>query len=235
MKDGKTISCNWIAVTEASKGGTARHHFVIEDKCQELGIQEMLMRLYMQDFVEPKTAKDEICDALQKVSYDDKKPIKMMNEETVKIGRHYQKPLPLRSKEVHFPNNRRLAESRLVGIKRRILRDKQFVMHYKGFMEELLLKGYARESTKSPNDGQVWRLPHHGIYHQSKPNKIRVVFDCSAEYKGRCLNKELLPGPDLANQLIGVLLRFRKESIAFMADTEKMYFQIRVAEKNGDI
>ena len=64
IKDGKTIPCNWIAVTEANKGGTARHHFAIEDKCQQLGIQEMLMKFYMQDFVEPKTTKDEICDPL---------------------------------------------------------------------------------------------------------------------------------------------------------------------------
>ena len=44
IKDGKTISCNWIAVTEASKGGTAKHHFAIEDKCQQLGIHEVLMK-----------------------------------------------------------------------------------------------------------------------------------------------------------------------------------------------
>ena len=47
MKDGKTISCKWIAVIKPRKGGTARHHFVMEDKCQEVGIQEMLMKLYM--------------------------------------------------------------------------------------------------------------------------------------------------------------------------------------------
>ena len=82
MKDDKIILCNQIAVTEASKGGIARHHFAIEDKCQEVGIQEMLMKLYMQDFVEPKTTKNEICDALQEVSYEGKKFIKMMNEET---------------------------------------------------------------------------------------------------------------------------------------------------------
>ena len=87
MKVGKTISCNRIAITEDSSGGTARHHFAIEDKCQEVGIQEMLMKLYMQDFVEPKTTQDEVCDAVQEVSNKDKKFIKMMNEETVKIGR----------------------------------------------------------------------------------------------------------------------------------------------------
>ena len=149
MKDGKTISCNRIAVTEASSHGRARH-FAIEGTCQEVGIQEMLMELYMQDFVEPKTAKDEICDALQKVSYDDKKPIKMMNEETVKIGRHYQKPLPLRSKEVHFPNNRRLAESRLVGIKRRMLRYKKFAMLCKVSWKNFFLKDMQENQQSHP-------------------------------------------------------------------------------------
>ena len=81
------------------------------------------MKVYMQDFVEPKTTKDEICDALQEVSNEDKKFIMMMNEETVKIGRNYQTPLPLRCKEVHFPNNRRLSKSKPVGRKRNILRN----------------------------------------------------------------------------------------------------------------
>ena len=97
---------------------------------------------------------------------------------------------------MRFPNNRRLAEIRLVGIKTSMLKDKEFAMHYKGFMEELLFKGYAREPTKSPNEGQVWYLD---IYHPSKPNKIRVVFDCNVEYKSRCLIKESLSGPDLTN------------------------------------
>ena len=44
MKVGKTISCNRIAITEDSSGGTARYHFAIEDKCQEVGIQEVLMK-----------------------------------------------------------------------------------------------------------------------------------------------------------------------------------------------
>ena len=77
-----------------------------------------------------KATKDEICDAFQELSYEDKKFIKMMNEENVKKGRHYQTPLPFRSKEVHFPNNKRLGENRVVGKKRRILRDNQFAMHY---------------------------------------------------------------------------------------------------------
>ena len=95
-KDGKTISCNQIAATEASSGGLTRHHFSTEDKFQEVVLQKMLMKLNKQDFVERKTAKDEICDAVQEVSYEDKKFIKMMNEKTENrkalpdISFHYQ-------------------------------------------------------------------------------------------------------------------------------------------------
>ena len=64
----------------------------------------------------------------------------------------------------------------------------------------------------------------------SKPRKICVVFDCSAAYKGRFINKELLSGPDLTNQVIGVLTIFREEKMAFMADVEAMYHQVQVPE-----
>ena len=64
----------------------------------------------------------------------------------------------------------------------------------------------------------------------SKPGKICVVFDCSAEYQGRSINKELLSGPDLTNQIIGVLTRFCEEKIAIMADIEAMYHEVQVPE-----
>lgn len=83
----------------------------------------------------------------------------------------------------------------------------------------------------SLDDGSVWYLPHHGVYHPKKPSKIRVVFDCSAEYKGEVLNRHLLQGPDLTNSLIGILCRFRKERVAFTCDIEGMFHQVGMPEK----
>ena len=57
-----------------------------------------------------------------------------------------------------------------------------------------------------------------------------MVFDCSAEFDGRSLNRELLTGPDLTNQIVGVLTRFQQNRIAFMADIEAMYYQVMVSE-----
>ena len=39
-----------------------------------------------------------------------------------------------------------------------------------------------------------------------------------------------MTGPDLTNQLIGVFIRFREEHVAIRADTEAMFYQVKVAE-----
>ena len=97
-------------------------------------------------------------------------------------------------------------------------------------MEEILSKEYAKISEDTPTDGRVRYLPHHGVYHPAKPNKIRIVFDCSAEYAGRSINKGLMAGTDLTNQIVGTFIRFRQEKIAFVADIEKMFFQVLVSD-----
>ena len=66
-------------------------------------------------------------------------------------------------------------------------------------MNEIIERVYAVLSDRTSVDNKLWYLPHHGVYHHVKPNKIHVAFNCSAEYAGRSINKELLVGPDLAN------------------------------------
>jgi len=93
-------------------------------------------------------------------------------------------------------------------------------------MEEMVTKGYASEVAEEEvnrSDGAVWYLPHHPVLNPNKPDKLRVVFDCAAQYKGTSLNDQVLQGPDLTNQLIGVLLRFGQEPVAVMADIEAMF------------
>ena len=79
-------------------------------------------------------------------------------------------------------------------------------------MSNVIQAGFAERVPPSElerKDGKAWYIPHHGVYHPKKPDKIRIVFDCSAEFKGESLNDHLLKGPDLTNTLIGVLSRFR--------------------------
>ena len=90
------------------------------------------------------------------------------------------------------------------------------------------------KGTKIGN-GRINYVPHHGVYHPAKPSRIRVVFDCRAVYKGTSLNKNLLQGPDLTNSLMGVLCRFRQETVALTCDVKGMFHQFFVNEEYRDL
>ena len=49
------------------------------------------------------------------------------------------------------------------------------------------------------------------------------------------LNNQLIPGPELTNQLVGVLTRFREKQVAFIADVEAMFHQVRVPEDQKEL
>ena len=146
----------------------------------------------------------------------------------MKTNGHYEIPLLFRSQNVKLQNNLQVAFKRLESLKRKLLRDSDFRNDYCSFMNKMIEKGYATVVVRSyDNDGKNWFIPHHGVYHPVK-NKIRVVFDCSSRYQGTSLNEVLLAGPDLGNNLAGVLLRFHQGSVALMADIEAMFYQVKV-------
>ena len=79
--------------------------------------------------------------------------------------------------------------------------------------------------------GPTWIRP----WHPSKPGKIRVVLDCSTEFQGTSLNKNLMSGPDLPNQIVGFITRFREELVAVIGDTEYIIHQVLVPEKDRSL
>ena len=108
--------------------------------------------------------------------------------------------------------------------------------HYFAFMQKILDNGHAEPipPNEVSSDKPCWHLPHFGVYHPQKPNKIRVVFDSAAETLGISLNKLLLSGPDITNSLLGVLLRFRQNPTAFIADIEQMFHSFSVRKDHRD-
>ena len=174
----------------------------------------------------------------QPMSLDDKKFMQKMKQGIrQEEDGHYEMPLPFREEEPRMPNNRSLAMHRLAKLKIRLENDEQYRNDYVAFMNDIIEKNYAErvpEQDLSSNDGRTWYIPHHGVYHPKKPTKMRVVFDCSAQYKGESLNSHLLQGPDLTNQLLGVLCRFRQNPVAFMCDVESMFHQFKVLTTHRD-
>ena len=146
---------------------------------------------------------------------------------------HYEMPLPFKERP-NLPDNRQLAVVRLNHLKRKLSRDERYKEQYIKFVEDVIEKGDAEEVHDGGKEGEKWYVPHHGVYHAKKPDKLRVVFDCSAKYKGTSLNDHLLTGPDLMNNLNGVLLRFRLHSTALMCDVERMFHQFHVSKMDQD-
>ena len=99
-------------------------------------------------------------------------------------------------------------------------------------MKKIFDNGHAEKVPKTSHgkEKEYWYLPIVGVYHPKKPNKIRVLFDSTAKYEGVCLNDTLLKGPDLTNDLVGVLLRFP----ALTADIKQMIFNFLVHKQHRD-
>ncbi|XP_059091086.1 uncharacterized protein LOC131886703 [Tigriopus californicus] len=170
-------------------------------------------------------------------SVDDTKWLKRV-ENSIRTDErgHYEIALPFRDTTPSFPNNRKQALQRLESIGKRMQRDQDYRKDYSAFMQTMLDSDFAEPvplSELKPKIGQVWYIIHHAVYHKRKKT-IRIVFNCSSKFMGISLNDTLLPGPDLVNNLLGVLIRFRERKIAIMADIEKMFYQVKVPEENYD-
>ncbi|XP_057696128.1 uncharacterized protein LOC130918450 isoform X1 [Corythoichthys intestinalis] len=133
-------------------------------------------------------------------------------------------PLPFKCPRQRLPNNRSQALNRLTSLKNNFKKKPEMKDHFISFMEKMLKKGHAELAPPLSDSEECWYLPIFGVYHPRKPKQIRVVFDSSAQFNGMSLNDVLLTGPDLNNKLFGVLIRFRKEAVAFTADIEQMFY-----------
>ncbi|XP_043241191.1 uncharacterized protein LOC122391399 [Amphibalanus amphitrite] len=153
-----------------------------------------------------------------------------LNEMTKLRDGHYEVGLLWKEDGVKMPDNRKMAERRLQSLERSLSRDPAKAAAYEDVLMGYVTKNYARkvspEELARPSEKR-WLLPHHAVSNPNK-SKVRVVFDVAARCEGISLNDALITGPDLLQSLVGVLIRFRQERVALVADVEAMFHQVRV-------
>ena len=66
----------------------------------------------------------------------------------------------------------------------------------------------------------------------NKPGQERRVTNAAAKFKGQSLNSNLITGPDLLNDLVGILLRLRGNPVAILSDIEGMFMQIAIRHED---
>eukprot|EP00794_Sanderia_malayensis_P011533 gene11533-12724_t len=105
-------------------------------------------------------------DSKAAMSLNDKRALKIMDE-TVRLKQnHYELALLWKNLPPYLEDNKPMAEHRLNLLKRRLLRDPSTLHKYKRFIDDLTLKGYARQvpDKEIANDHtSKWYLRHHPL------------------------------------------------------------------------
>ena len=163
------------------------------------------------------------------LSVEDRQFLSVMNKgfEKDESG-NWVAPLPFRHSVLKTSNNRDYVWRRMESLHRSLLRNAEKRKHMIDFMSKVFERKHAEVAPPLTPNEDCWYLPLFGVYHPKKPGKVRVVFDSSAKSQGVSLNDILLTGPDMMNSLLGILLRFRQETIAVAADVEQMFHNFKV-------
>ena len=129
-----------------------------------------------------------------------------------------------------LPDNKKAAFAKLISTERRLAKNSEHAKVYKEQIQDMVNRGVARKLTKTElrnYKGPIHYISHHEVLKpDSKSTPVRIVFNSSAKYMGHVLNEYWAKGPDLLNNILGVLLRFREYEVAFIGDIKKMYHTV---------
>ena len=236
LRHGWTVSGPLKVSSEGATIRTSSNCANVRDveTVKEVVTPEAVLRMFEMDFNDHK-----VCNSPDELhfSQEDIKFLERVKQGIRQVDGHFEISLPVRKSSVVMPNNRDQAVKRAEWQRKKMLKNDKYREDYVSFVNNFISNGYAERvpvKTTKEGTGQLWYVPHHAVYHPRKPDKIRVVFDCSAKFQGVSLNSELLQGPDLANSLVGVLTRFRQKPVAFTDDVELMFYQVKVPPEQRD-
>ena len=142
---------------------------------------------------------------------------------------HYEVGL-LWKENAKLPKKRWLTEKQLKQLKAKLSTKPVLREKYEETLQRDLQNGYVvKIDPCTDNTKSVSYLPHHPVSNENKPGKIRRVINELSIFQGQSLNSNLLKGPNLLNNLVDIILRFRESHIAISADIEQMFMQVKVA------
>ena len=147
-------------------------------------------------------------------------------------GERYQIGLPWKPVK-KLQNNYFSAVSQLKSLQKRLQNDPGLNQKYNQTLQTDLDKNFVKPvEMQAPPPESIWYLPHHPVTNPNKPGKVRRVANAASQFRGESLNSNLLTGPDLLNNLVGVLLRFIEHPVAVLSDIEGMFMQIAVRQED---
>ena len=158
----------------------------------------------------------------------------MMIEEALKIdNKQWTATYSWKRNPCDLPNNYSAACAMLRSTERRLLKNKGHADMYKEQIKDMVSRGVARKLSKEEiqnYDGPIFYIGHHEVMKpDSASTPCRIVFNSSAKFSNHILNDYWVKGPDLMNNLAGILMRFREEKVGITGDIRKMYHTIKTS------
>lgn len=170
-------------------------------------------------------------DTVNVLSDDNARAMELMDGLTRRVGDRYESGLLWRRPDVKLPPNRELAEQRHSSFQKKLRRDPELWRRLTNLMELYRDKGYIQEvGPVQVSHERLWYLPIFSVTNANKPEKVRIVWDGAAEWRGTSLNSCLLTGPDLNASLVHILLRFRLGKVGISGDIQEMFHQVLVRQ-----
>ncbi|XP_065650931.1 uncharacterized protein LOC136079141 [Hydra vulgaris] len=151
-------------------------------------------------------------------------------------GTMYEVELPFKIDHPVIGDNYISCKSRFSALEKKLASNRDLFASYNNIIKDQLSKGIIEKvSNFESNIGDVHYLSHRPVIRGDKQtSKVRIVFDASACTSGPSLNKCLFSGPSLTTSIYSILLHFHAKRIALIADIEKVFLNIALAEKRRD-
>ena len=164
---------------------------------------------------------------------------RIIEQSCVKVDDQWMIPYPWKKDPSLLPDNKEQAAKRLESTERRLKKNPQQAEAYDKQIKEMEEMNFSRKLTKEEMEvykGPVHYMAHHAVLRpESASTPVRIVFNSSSSYQGHKLNDYWMKGPDLLNNLFGVILRFRERETAIVGDISKMYHRVLIPEEDQHV
>ena len=162
----------------------------------------------------------------------EERELKLIEEGLQYKGDHWVARYPWLRSPLGLPDNYTYVVARLKSLERRLLRNPEHCKIYQQQIDDMISRKVAHRLTSKELEeykGPVYYIAHHEVWkHDSVSTPCRIVFDSSGKFGSYVLNDFWAKGPDLINNLLGILLRFREGPVAMTGDIRKMYHSIKI-------
>ncbi|XP_068246293.1 uncharacterized protein [Palaemon carinicauda] len=157
--------------------------------------------------------------------------MRKVSQSVVRNPEGYQVSLPFGS-DARPNTNYRNAVAHLESLQTKFRKDREYFDQYQGVIDKYLEAGFISEVKEPKIEG--YYMPHFGIKKDSRTTPLRIVFNASAKSKGhKSLNECLIPGPNLVKVAYHLLIKFRLNEYAMLADISKAFHLVLLDPRNA--